>query len=235
MPLDIPRIQAIFFDVDGTLSDTDDQMVAQVARMLRPLRVLFHRKDIRTFARRLIMGIESPGNYLYSLPDQLGIDKTLDRVYEWGSRRHARQKTHFWLIPRVKGMLEKLHHQYPLGVISIRRDAVIQDFLDQFDLQPIFKTRASAYTCEHTKPFPDPVLWSAGQLGVDPRNCLMVGDTTVDIRAGRAAGTQTAGVLCGFGEEKELRRAGADLILPSTAELAQVLLEGKIDSMGGAS
>ena len=56
----------------------------------------------------------------------------------------------------------------------------------------------------------------------------MVGDTTVDIRAGKAAGAQTVGVLCGFGQEPELRRAGADLILPDTAALAQVLLPGTI-------
>jgi phosphoglycolate phosphatase-like HAD superfamily hydrolase len=59
---------------------------------------------------------------------------------------------------------------------------------------------------------------------VKPEECLMIGDTTVDIYAGRAAGAQTVGVLCGFGEEKELRRAGADLILPTTTELERYLL-----------
>jgi phosphoglycolate phosphatase-like HAD superfamily hydrolase len=54
----------------------------------------------------------------------------------------------------------------------------------------------------------------------------MIGDTTVDIRAGKAAGAQTVGVLCGFGEEEELRRAGADLILPKTPHLADFLLRG---------
>ena len=48
---------------------------------------------------------------------------------------------------------------------------------------------------------------------------LMVGDTTVDVKTGRRAGAQTLGVLCGFGTEKELIRAGADLILASTADL----------------
>jgi phosphoglycolate phosphatase-like HAD superfamily hydrolase len=51
----------------------------------------------------------------------------------------------------------------------------------------------------------------------------MIGDTTVDIRAGKAARAQTIGVLCGFGEERELRRYGADVILPSTAELDEFL------------
>jgi phosphoglycolate phosphatase-like HAD superfamily hydrolase len=51
----------------------------------------------------------------------------------------------------------------------------------------------------------------------------MIGDTTVDIRAGKSAGAQTVGVLCGFGEEKELRNMGADLILSNTHQLAEVL------------
>jgi phosphoglycolate phosphatase len=55
----------------------------------------------------------------------------------------------------------------------------------------------------------------------------MVGDTVVDILAGKKAGTQTVGVLCGFGEKRELERAGADLILPSTTDLADYLLDQK--------
>ena len=49
------------------------------------------------------------------------------------------------------------------------------------------------------------------------------GDTTVDVIAARAAGAQTVGVLSGFGEEDELRQAGADLILLSVAKLPETL------------
>ncbi|MFN2144202.1 MAG: HAD family hydrolase, partial [Anaerolineales bacterium] len=80
---------------------------------------------------------------------------------------------------------------------------------------------------------PDPVLWAADQMRVSPEHCLMIGDTTVDIKAGRRAGAQTLGVLCGFGTEKELRKAGADEILPSTAHLTY-LLSGKQPEKSGA-
>jgi phosphoglycolate phosphatase len=53
----------------------------------------------------------------------------------------------------------------------------------------------------------------------------MVGDTSVDIRAGKAAGAQTVGVLCGFVEEAELRQHKANLILSLTADLVQVLAD----------
>jgi len=51
----------------------------------------------------------------------------------------------------------------------------------------------------------------------------MIGDTTVDIRAGKSAGAQVLGVLCGFGEEPELRRMGADEILADTPQLVNLL------------
>jgi phosphoglycolate phosphatase-like HAD superfamily hydrolase len=47
----------------------------------------------------------------------------------------------------------------------------------------------------------------------------------VDIRAGKAAGAQAIGVLCGFGEEEELLQLGADLLLKSTSDLTELLLE----------
>ncbi|MBN1262672.1 MAG: HAD family hydrolase, partial [Anaerolineae bacterium] len=56
-------------------------------------------------------------------------------------------------------------------------------------------------------------------LGVAPEACAMVGDTVVDVRAARRAGAWSVAVLCGFGEEPELRRAGAHWILPGTADL----------------
>jgi phosphoglycolate phosphatase-like HAD superfamily hydrolase len=62
-------------------------------------------------------------------------------------------------------------------------------------------------------------------MSAAPENCLMVGDTAADIRAGKAAGAQTVGVLCGFGQEPELRRAGADFILPQPSALVDVLLQ----------
>jgi len=109
-------------------------------------------------------------------------------------------------------------------VVSAGSERATLGFLEQFDLAPYFEAVATSITCPHTKPFPDPLLWAAGRLGVPPERCLMVGDTVVDIRAGKAAGAQTVGVLCGFGTERELRRAGADLILPDTSALRRTLL-----------
>jgi len=229
MPLDHTRIRALCFDVDGTLSDTDDQFVAKLVRLLTPLRFLFPGRDPRPFARKFVMMTESPGNYVYGIPDRLGIDAGLaaglsalgDSVYRLGlGRTHAP----FLLVPGVMDALERLRSRFPMAIVSARGGKSTQRFLEQFQLTPFFECVATAQTCEHTKPYPDPILWAAGQVDVPPPACLMIGDTTVDILAARAAGAQSVGVLCGFGEEAELRRAGADLILKSTAFLADELL-----------
>ena len=57
MPLDLSRIRALCFDVDGTLSDTDDQWVDRFARLLNPVSRLFPGREVRPFCRWTVMGI----------------------------------------------------------------------------------------------------------------------------------------------------------------------------------
>jgi HAD superfamily hydrolase (TIGR01509 family) len=225
MPFDRARISAICFDVDGTLSDTDDQMVGRLSRWLQPFSGLFKERDPRSFARWVIMAVETPGNLAFSIPDRLGIDAQLDTLAHRLARlRSNHRPPQFWLIPHARETLEILAARYPLAIVSARGEDSTRVFLAQFGLNHFFQSVVTAQTCRYTKPFPDPVLYAAQQMGVEPERCLMVGDTTVDVRAGKAAGAHTAGVLCGFGQERELRRAGADLILPSPAELPEILL-----------
>jgi HAD superfamily hydrolase (TIGR01509 family) len=225
MPIHVSRVRALCFDVDGTLSNTDDLMVARLSRLLRPVRFLLPGKSTRRFARRLIMAAEAPANFFIGVPDLIGADGPIFALADWVARTFHTKPKKYWLIPGVREMLADLSRRYPLAVVSTRDTRTTHDFLGQFGLLPFFRCVAVDQTCRHTKPFPDPILWAAGQMGVSPQSCLMIGDTTVDIRAGKAAGAQTVGVLCGFGEEQELRQKGADMILTETPELVKVLEE----------
>lgn len=221
MTLDVQRIQALCFDVDGTLSDTDDLYVKRILRFFPPQ---FFRDPERA-ARRFVMWAEAPGNMLIGFPDILGLDDEMLRVWEWLNRRRPRPMKHFLLIPGVKEMLDVLQSRYPLAVVSARDENSTLAFLEKFSLTGYFQEIVTAVTARHTKPYPDPVLYAADKMGVAPETCLMIGDTTVDIRAGKSAGAQTVGVLCGFGEEDELKSWGADLILENTSQLADALLK----------
>jgi len=222
--LDLERIAAICFDVDGTLSDTDDLWVHRMQRVLIPLRDLLPGRQTLRTARWLVMGLETPGNLGYEVLDRLNLDDEAGRLINALTRRDKDAVRRMAVIQGVSPMLAALQARYPLAIVSARGEQSTLHFLEEFDLLPRFGAIATALTSRHTKPFPDPILWAAGRLNVPAEHCLMVGDTTVDIRAGKAAGAQTVGVLCGFGSERELRRAGADLILPTTAQLDEVLL-----------
>jgi HAD superfamily hydrolase (TIGR01509 family) len=224
MALDLTRIQALCFDVDGTLRDTDDQIVQQLTRLLKPVRFLLPGQDPQVYARRIVMTLDEPGNFYKGLTDKWRLDGPLARLGDRFGKPCDEPKTPPPpIVPGVRELLEALSQRFPLAIVSARGQRTTQIFLDCHELTPFFKIIVTGQTCEHTKPYPDPILFAAEKMNVPPQQCLMIGDTTVDIRAGRAAGSQTVGVLCGFGQESELRRAGADLILPSTASLAQHL------------
>jgi HAD superfamily hydrolase (TIGR01509 family) len=220
MTLDRARIRALCFDVDGTLCDTDDYYVAMLSTWFRKLAFL-HEPD-RT-ARRMVMWMENPGTFLLGLADRLTLDDELIGVVNWLYRNSRNRGRHLDPVAGVTAMLDQLRRRFPMAVVSARDESTTYAFLENAGLQSHFKAVITALSARRTKPFPDPVLLAAKELGVPPSACLMIGDTTVDVRSGRAAGAQTVGVLCGFGEREELLRHGADLILESTADLGAIL------------
>ncbi len=219
MPLDLTRVKAICFDVDGTLSDTDDEWVTRFSVKLRGVNFLFRQRDPKRFVRRLVMFSESPSNFAYYWLDRLSLDDNFARLYERTVQHRRISPRRFWLMKGARELLTLLSERFPLSIVSARDEITTLRFVEEFSLASFFKAFATSQTCEHTKPYPHPVLWAAERMQVPAQNCLMIGDTTVDILAGKAAGAQTVGVLCGFGKEGELRRAGADLIVQDLKEL----------------
>jgi phosphoglycolate phosphatase-like HAD superfamily hydrolase len=219
MSLDLSRIKALCFDVDGTLSDTDDLYVERISRFFPR----FPFRDPQRIARRFVMWIEAPGNALLSLADTLSLDDEMVAVIDWLNHHRKHSSRKFLLVPGVDEMLGQLHGRFPMAVVSTRDERSTLAFLEGFGLVKYFDVIVTGLSTEHTKPYPDPVRFAAKRMNVPPENCLMIGDTTVDIRAGKSAGAQTVGVLCGFGEEVELKRLGADLILQDTTKLLGAL------------
>ncbi|HEX6035593.1 MAG TPA: HAD family hydrolase, partial [Anaerolineales bacterium] len=157
---------------------------------------------------------------------RIGIDDEMVAFIDWLNRHRQRPPKQYLIVPGVEEMLKQMQGRYPMSVVSARDEKSTMRFLTQFDLCKYFEVIVTALSAPHTKPYPDPILLAAERMGVQPQECLMIGDTTVDMRAGKAAGAQTVGVLCGFGEEPELRQLGADIILKSTADLAALFNQG---------
>jgi len=235
MPLDLARIKALCFDVDGTIADTDDHIVAQLAALIEKVPGVSGRRSERV-ARQVVMGMETPVHGAYALLDRFGLDVPVARLrarLQAAKQRgadpgHTRNPDAIDEVPHemmagVREMLRTLAKHYPLCTISTGGAPRVERFLEHYGVRELFAAVVGAQTTRRMKPHPEPLLYAAGKMGVEPAHCLMIGDTTIDIRTGRAAGAQTVGVLCGFGTENELRAAGADLILRTTSDLLAVL------------
>jgi HAD superfamily hydrolase (TIGR01509 family) len=217
---DKDAVEAVLFDLDGTLMDTDDQAVERLARQLQRLRL----RNPGNAARRLVMAAETPGNAFITLLDILGLDAPLkalsDRLFEW---RGLRTRENFRIMSGVEEMLSALGERYKLAVVTTRSQSDTEAFLDQYGLRGLFEALATSESTWRLKPHPAPVRYAARQLGVPADRCVMVGDTTVDIKSARRAGAWAVAVLCGFGEREELEQAGAHVILAHTSQLASLL------------
>lgn len=224
MALELDRIQAVFFDLDGTLRDTDNQYTQRVASVLRYIAWLIPGSDTTRIARWLVMKGEGPVNRLIAAADRHNLDGAMHRFFEWANPwRHRREGRRYILVPGAEGALQALVGRYPLALVTTRGQSSTKRCLDATGLGQYFKAIADGTTTTLTKPFPDPVLWAAEQLQIAPEACVMVGDMPLDVISAKAAGAQAIGVLSGFGQEAELLESGADLILPSVAALPAAL------------
>ena len=216
------NVEAILFDLDGTLVETDDMAVSRLARRIRPF--LRHRSE--WLARWLLMKAETPGNLFITGLDVLGLDERVMGLTDRLRRRRGVYPAYdFHLVGGVEKLIQSLKDRYKIGLVTSRSRYHIDQFLSMFpDIAPAFTTTCGLQDTRRLKPHPAPIRLAAERLNVAIENCVMVGDTTVDVRAARRAGAWSAAVLCGFGERQELERAGAHVVLDSTADLHPLLL-----------
>jgi phosphoglycolate phosphatase len=216
-------VAAVFFDLDGTLVETDDETVARLARRLAPLRPLLPRRDVQRAARHLADWITERFNAGLAVLDWLGLDEPAQRLARQMGLIRGNHAGHA-LVPvaGTAALVQALYGHYLLGIVSTRSAAEVQVYLDQQGLAGYFAVVAGSDTTARIKPHPEPILWAAGRLGVDPRRVVMVGDTAADVRTAHAAGSLAVGVLCGFDDRDDLKQA--DLVLASTADLAAWLV-----------
>lgn len=105
-----------------------------------------------------------------------------------------------------------------IGVVTNDSEAPARAHLAEAGIEDRFDFIAGFDSGFGAKPDPGPLLAFCRATGLAPDVCAMVGDSTHDLHAGRAAGMTCIGVLTGLAEEAELA-PHADVVLPSIAHL----------------
>lgn len=227
------RVEAILFDLDGTLIETDNRWAGKLARRLDVLKRVWRKADTDALGRSVVMFIETPANYAVSIAERLGMGKSF-----YGLANRIRRskgiatRDESMLVEGSLDLLETVQEHYKLAVVTTRARPEAYAFVQGAQLARFFPVIITREDVFRMKPNPDPIYKAAARLGVAPERCLMIGDTIMDIRAARRAGAYAVGVLSGFGARRELERAGAHLILDYAAQLLDYLPDDAATTQG---
>ncbi len=126
------------------------------------------------------------------------------------------------LYPGVRETLKALQG-YAIGTMTTRRGHVARLMLQVGQIEAYFTTVVGGDEVALPKPHPDLVKRSCESLGVFPPQAVAVGDSPVDIIAGRAAGTHCVAAVYGYGSRAEIDKSGPDEVITDFSELPQAL------------
>src|SRR6185312_5849397 len=106
--------------------------------------------------------------------------------------RHYREQLP--LLPHAREAVERLAERWPLAVASSSNRPIIELVLELAGLERYFAVTVSSEEVPRGKPAPDVYLEAARGLGVDPRACAAIEDSTNGIRSAHAAGMRVIAV-----------------------------------------
>jgi pyrophosphatase PpaX len=124
----------------------------------------------------------------------------------------------------MEGILAKLQeNEKKIGIVTLKHTPVAEDVLAALDLMDYIDHVEGDDDVSPLKPDPDHILRVCTELEVDPAKTLVIGDTVMDMEAGRSANCMTIGVLWGAMSFDDLSNAKADFLARSPKELENLL------------
>ena len=185
MPNPTWRFDAVLFDMDGVLVDSEhrwnDVRIAYAAAHGRPWGI----DD-----QHAVMGANSI-QWATTMRNRLALDDTpVDRILTEvvaGVVGEFRRGT-VDVVPGAPAAVRRIATRWPVGIASSSHPDVIAAALDLLGLHDVFGAVTSSDEVAHGKPEPDVYRLAAQRLGAVPERCLVVEDSTNGILAGKAAG-----------------------------------------------
>ena len=212
----VMRPQALLFDMDGVLADVSGSYRQAILDTCAAFGVILHPADIS--AAKAAGSANNDWELTRRLLASRGIEVSLERVTHhfevlYQGELHARET-----LIGSRDLLERLRQRMRLAVVTGRPRADAMRFLKRVGIDDLFEVVVCMEDAP-LKPDPAPVRLALDALGV--ASAWMVGDTSDDIRAARAAGVVPVGIVPpgDGGAFEALSRAGAAWVLKSLEEL----------------
>lgn len=218
----ITSFNCLLFDLDGTLIDSRDDLADSVNLMLSELNLAnLPSETIYNFIGEGVFNLVNR-----SISASLNRESDVDfsesgvEIFRPIYAENCLIKTK--LYDGVKETLNKLS-DFPKAVITNKPHDFSVKILEGLGIAQHFSLVVGGDSFPERKPSPVPLLHAAEKFGFSAEECLMIGDSWVDIEAGKNARMKTCGCVFGFRGRDELEKAGADYLIENFSGLAQIL------------
>ena len=212
------KAKAVLFDLDGTLLDSILVYERVFDRILRHFALPHAKKEmVRQFMRR------GKNPWKDKMP---GICLTRDMITEGEAIARQSFFKEYRNIHIMQGVVSLLSE---LSDMSIKT-AIVTSSIYGNDVtgsarrvMEMVDTVVTKFDTERQKPYPDPIFKACEALSVSPDACIFVGDSPLDIQAGKAAGMPVVGVTWGVSSVERLKRENPDEIAVSFHHLRRII------------
>lgn len=211
------KITTILFDLDGTLINTNDLIIATFLHILEKYYPnQYKREDVLPFI----------GPSLKETFSTIDPDRADELISEYRTYNLAH---HDLLVKEYEGVLETIkilkEKGYKLGIVTTKLYETVLKGLNLTKLDSYFEVIVALDHVTKEKPDPEPVFKALEQLHSRSEETIMVGDNYHDILAGKNAGTLTAGVAWTVKGRDFLAKFEPDYMLENMADLLTILGE----------
>jgi phosphoglycolate phosphatase len=217
-------VDAILFDLDGTLVDTAPDLAGAVNRVLRdfggaPRDEAFVRNAIGDGARCLVRRALTSGSG--SHPSDAEVDSAYARFLHYYGQCVCNASRPYAGVPQV---LERLGADgFALACVTNKSEGFARPLLEQLDLLRYFPILTGGDTYPVKKPEPLPLLETCRLLGVPAAEALLVGDSATDVAAARAAGIPVVCVSYGYNGGADVAGLKPDAVVDDFAAIVPLL------------
>jgi len=216
--LRLQNVKAVLFDLDGTLVDSSEAIIKAVEKALELKGLTCDRAKV---ARMIGLPLE---NIFGVLAPNLPEEEIWQLVHEYRKYYMAHHLENTTIHPSAQMVLRKLKAKgFKLGIITTKYREPVMDVLSHFGIAELFDVVVTGYEVIKHKPAPDIVLEGARRLKVDPKQCVVVGDSPLDVQAGKQASSFTIGVASKIYVKKQLKSAKPTAIIEKLEAIQEIL------------
>ncbi len=209
-------IEAVIFDIDGTLVDSVDLHA-------RAWQEAFRRFGREVPFERVRHQIGKGGDQLMPVFfSREELERFGDELEEYRGDLYKREYLpRVRAFPQVRELFERIRRDgLRIALASSAKGDELNAYKKIADITDLVEEETSADDAERSKPHPDIFEAALSRLkGVAPERALVVGDTPYDAEAAAKAGLRTVGLLCGGFPEEDLRAAGCVRVYRDAADL----------------